>query len=68
MVFGARREYRRLFAALRAKHAALYGRERELARASDAGRLERAIYRYFWGPRPVPPMVEQAVYRLVFRR
>ena len=67
MVFGARREYRRLYGMLRAKHAALYARRRELARASDAGLLERTIYRYFWGPRPVPPAVEQAVYRLVFR-
>ena len=53
MVFGARREYRR---------------RRELARASDAGPVERAIYRYFWGPRPVPAAVEQALYRLLFRR
>jgi glycosyltransferase involved in cell wall biosynthesis len=68
MVFGARREYRALFAQLRAKHSGLYARQRELARASDAGRLERAIYRYFWGPRPVPAKVEQAVYRLVFGR
>lgn len=68
MVFGARREYRALYGQLRAKHAGLYARERELARASDAGRLERAVYRYFWGPRPVPAKVEQAVYRLVFRR
>jgi len=67
MVFGARREYRRLYRRLRAKHAALYARRRELARASEAGLVERAIYRYFWGPRPVPPAVEQAVYRLVFR-
>jgi hypothetical protein len=52
---------------LREKHAALFQREAELARASDAGVLERAIYRYFWGLRPVPPAVEQAVYRLVFR-
>jgi glycosyltransferase involved in cell wall biosynthesis len=68
MVFGARREYRRLYGMLRAKHAVLYGRRGELARASDAGALERALYRYFWGPRPVPPAVEQAVYRLLFRR
>jgi len=67
MVFGARREYRRLYGMLRAKHAALYARRRELARASGAGVVERAIYRYFWGPRPVPPAVEQAVYRFVFR-
>ncbi len=68
MVFGARREYRRLRAMLREKHADLYARRRELARASAAGPVERAIYRYFWGPRPVPPAVEQAIYRLVFRR
>lgn len=68
MVFGARREYRRLYAQLQRKHAGLYARQRELARASDAGRLEQAVYRYFWGPRPVPAKVEQAVYRLVFRR
>jgi glycosyltransferase involved in cell wall biosynthesis len=68
MVFGARREYRRLYAMLRAKHAALYARRDQLARASDAGPLERAIYRYFWGPRPVPARVEQTLYRLAFRR
>ncbi len=68
MVFGARREYRRLYALLRAKHAALYARRAELARQSDAGPIERAIYRYFWGPRPVPAAVEHAIYRLVFRR
>jgi glycosyltransferase involved in cell wall biosynthesis len=67
MVHGARREYRRLYGMLREKHAALFARESELARASDAGPLERAIYRYFWGPRPVPPAVEQALYRIVFR-
>jgi len=68
MVFGARREYRRLFAMLRAKHAALYARRGELARASSAGFVERQIYRYFWGPRPVPAWMEQAAYRLFFRR
>ncbi|HEY8584408.1 MAG TPA: glycosyltransferase family A protein [Capillimicrobium sp.] len=68
MVFGARRDYRRLYATLRAKHAALYARRAELARASDAGPVERALLRYFWGPRPVPARVEQAIYRLVFRR
>jgi glycosyltransferase involved in cell wall biosynthesis len=67
MVFGARREYRRLYGMLRDKHAALFARSSELARASDAGVLERALYRYFWGPRPVPPAMEQAIYRLVFR-
>jgi glycosyltransferase involved in cell wall biosynthesis len=67
MLLGARREYRRLYASLRAKHATLFARRRELARASDAPVLERAIYRYFWGPRPVPAAVEHALYRLFFR-
>jgi glycosyltransferase involved in cell wall biosynthesis len=68
MVFGARREYRRLYGMLRAKHAALFARRSELARASSSGLLERQIYRYFWGPRPVPAWMEQAAYRLFFRR
>jgi glycosyltransferase involved in cell wall biosynthesis len=68
MVFGARREYRRLYGMLRRKHALLYRRRGELARASAAGPLERAIYRYFWGPRPVPAPIEHAVYRVFFRR
>jgi hypothetical protein len=68
MVFGARREYRRLYGMLRRKHAGLYRRRRALARASAAGPLERAVYRYFWGPRPVPAAVEHAVYRVFFRR
>jgi glycosyltransferase involved in cell wall biosynthesis len=68
MVFGARREYRRLYGMLRRKHAVLYRRRGELARASAAGPLERAIYRYFWGPRPVPAPIEHAVYRVFFRR
>ena len=68
MVSGARREYRRLYGMLRSKHAALYARRAELARASEAGFAERQIYRYFWGPRPVPAWMEQAAYRLFFRR
>jgi len=68
MVFGARREYRRLYGMLRRKHAALFRRRRQLARESPAGAAERAMYRYFWGPRPVPARVEAATYRLFFRR
>jgi len=67
MVFGSRRDYRRLYAMLRSKHPALYARAGELARASDASLPERLLYRYFWGPRPVPASVEQVLYRLVFR-
>ena len=67
MVFGSRRDYRALFARLRAKHAPLYARRRELAKASPASWPQRMLYRYFWGPRPVPAPVEHAIYRLLFR-
>ncbi len=67
MVFGARREYRRLYRRLRTKHAALYARRPALARESSAGPAERLLYRYFWGPRPVPARMEAALYRLLFR-
>lgn len=68
MVVGSRRAYRSLYRGLRRKHAALFARRRELARASDAGPAERLVYRYFWGPRPVPARVEHALYRVVFGR
>lgn len=70
MLAGTRRRYHEIYRRLRHKHAALYvpARRRELLRASDAGRVERALYRYFWGPRPVPAAVEHAIYRVVFRR
>lgn len=62
-----RADYRRRWRALRAKHAALYARRDELARRSEAGAVERAVYRGFWGPRPVPARLEQAAYRLLLR-
>ncbi|NLT05429.1 MAG: glycosyltransferase family 2 protein [Solirubrobacterales bacterium] len=62
-----RADYRRRWRALRAKHAALYARREELARRSEAGALERAVYRGFWGPRPVPARLEQAAYRILLR-
>jgi glycosyltransferase involved in cell wall biosynthesis len=67
MVFGARRQYRRLYGMLRAKHAPLFARRRALARTSAAGPLERAVYRWYWALRPVPARLEALVYRVVFR-
>ena len=31
------------------------------------GLLERAVYRWFWGPRPIPAVVEQALYEVLLR-
>jgi len=64
---GDRRRYRTAWRALRRKHAALYARRDELAARSTLGPAERALYRYFWGPRPVPAGVEAALHRLLWR-
>jgi glycosyltransferase involved in cell wall biosynthesis len=64
MLSGARREYRRWYRAIRAKHSDLYSRRRELTRQSDLGPLGRAVYRFYWGPRPIPASVEARLYRL----
>lgn len=68
MLAGARRAHRRWYRTIRAKHPALYGRRRELARQSDLGLVGRALYRYYWGPRPIPAAAEHAVYRLLWGR
>ncbi len=62
---GARPEYRRWYGALRAKHAGLYtrGSRRRLAAESDLGPLGRSVYRWVWGPRPVPARLELALQR-----
>jgi glycosyltransferase involved in cell wall biosynthesis len=62
-----RRNYRDARAALRRKHAALYARRDELARRSAMGPAGRALYRFFWGPRPVPAAVEGALHRVLWR-
>jgi glycosyltransferase involved in cell wall biosynthesis len=64
----ARREYRHWYRAIRTKHADLYGRRRELARESALGVIGRGVYRFYWGPRPVPAAVEQRVYNLLWGR
>ena len=63
-----RRSYRRAWRDLRRKHAALYARRDELAARSALGPVGRAVYRWFWGPRPVPAAAEAALHRLLWRR
>lgn len=62
-----RRRYRAAWRALRRKHAALYARRAELARRSDLSAAGRAVYRGFWGPRPIPARVEAALHRALWR-
>jgi glycosyltransferase involved in cell wall biosynthesis len=61
-----RRRHREIFAALRRKHAALYDRAPELAERSELGPLGRLAYRTWWGWRPLPARVEQALIRARF--
>jgi glycosyltransferase involved in cell wall biosynthesis len=62
-----RGNYRAAWRALRTKHAALYARRGELAQRSALGPAGRALYRWFWGPRPVPAPLEAAAHRLRWR-
>jgi glycosyltransferase involved in cell wall biosynthesis len=64
---GDRRAYRAAYRQLRAKHAALYRRRRELAAESGMGSLGRALHRFFWGPRPLPARLEAAAHRALWR-
>jgi glycosyltransferase involved in cell wall biosynthesis len=68
MLSGARREYRRWYRALRTKHRELYRRRRELAGESDLGALGRAVYRFYWGPRPLPAGLEHRIYSVLWGR
>jgi glycosyltransferase involved in cell wall biosynthesis len=63
-----RLEYHRWYRLLRAKHADLYARRREFARESDLGPVGRAVYRWWWGARPVPARVEHAAHSLLWAR
>ena len=62
-----RRDYRRRYRAIRAKHAELYRRAAELARASSLGPAGRLVYRTWWAWRPLPGAMEQALYRVALR-
>lgn len=68
MLSGARREYRRWYRAIRSKHHALYERRGELADESDLGAVGRAVYRLYWGPRPLPASLEHRLYSLLWGR
>lgn len=61
-----RRAYRQWYRRLRDKHAALYARQGELARESGLSALDRAVYRWWWGARPVPARVEHAAHSLLW--
>jgi glycosyltransferase involved in cell wall biosynthesis len=62
-----RRRYHAFRRQLRAKHSALFARRAELREDSEMGPLARAAYRAYWGPRPLPAGLEDAVYRRLFR-
>ncbi len=68
MLAGARRRHRQWYRTLRTKHRELYARRRELARPSDLGTVGRAMYRFYWGPRPIPAAIETRLYRLLWGR
>ena len=66
MLSGARRSHRHWYHAIRRKHRDLYARRGELARRSDLGPLGQAVYRFYWGPRPIPARLETAIYRRIW--
>jgi glycosyltransferase involved in cell wall biosynthesis len=68
MVDDARRAYRRSRRRLREKHAQLYASRRVLARESSLGLVGRLVYRWYWGPRPLPARAERALYHALFSR
>jgi GT2 family glycosyltransferase len=62
-----RATYRECFRKLRSKHRSLYEPGSAAKRDSELSALGRAAYRYFWGPRPVPARMEQALYSFLWR-
>jgi glycosyltransferase involved in cell wall biosynthesis len=66
---GARGNYRVWYRALRRKHHVLYedARRRELAAESDLGPVGRAVYRWWWGARPLPARLELALQGILWR-
>ena len=61
-----RRRYRELRRQLQTKHAELYARRDELRAQSRLGPAGRMIYRWYWGPRPVPAGVERMAHTLLW--
>lgn len=68
MISGARSDYHRWYRQLRRKHAGLYARDQELARECDVGLIERVVYRWWWGARPLPAPVELGLQSLLWGR
>ena len=64
---GDRARHRHRFTALRRKHAGLYARAGEIGSESRLGPAGRLWYRTWWAWRPLPPAIEAAGHRLVFR-
>jgi glycosyltransferase involved in cell wall biosynthesis len=62
-----RHGFRRTLGALKDKHRSLY-RDARLAGESSLGPFGRLVYRFFWGVRPVPAVLEQALHNLLWRR
>ena len=67
MSVGDRRKYRDRFARIRRKHRQLYENRAALAHESDLGPIGRAVYRGFWGLRPIPARLEQKLYAFHWR-
>lgn len=69
MNFEARRQYRSWYRKIRRKHPELYDRggRRQLAAESALGPVGRAIHRWWWGPRPLPAVVEGWLQALLWR-
>jgi glycosyltransferase involved in cell wall biosynthesis len=61
-----RRHYHRWYKRLRAKHARLYAQRAQLARESELSPVGRAVYRWWWGARPLPAHVEHALHTLLW--
>lgn len=61
-----RLEYRKLYRLLRERHALLYSQRRQLAKESGIGPFDRLLYRWWWGPRPLPARIEQAMHQVLW--
>ena len=63
-----RAAYRIYFRRLRTKHRSLYGDLRNVRRRSKLSRSQQLLYRWVWGYRPWPAVLESALYSLLWRR
>ncbi len=63
-----RTRYRETWRRMREKHGDLYSAAARLAAENAVAPAMRLVYRLFWGPRPVPAVLERALYRMRWRR